>query len=190
MDNENRTPPRSKRSIDHSVFGIENLAPKENAFKPVRILKGKFFNKRGVSQWLNWVLLVLFAVLLSTIMYNWISGYVEGQRQHLIRITDSDDCDAVAIKAKACQNTQTLYINTTNIRELPIHNIIFRIFDSYYEVETKDLNLTIKPEETQTVKVLKLGMTQQLELIPVVYTEHNAVVCRKSMITLTDITVC
>jgi len=136
------------------------------------------------------VLILLLMVVLGMFMYNWVGDYVETQRAQLTSLEDTGDCDSVAIKVKACQNAQTLYINVTNIKEWPVHSLIFRIFDIYTEVETKSLNVTIKPEDTASMKVTKLSMTDQLELIPVIHKGSNEIVCRVKMATLETVGLC
>ncbi|MFH1133791.1 MAG: hypothetical protein V1735_04820 [Nanoarchaeota archaeon] len=145
---------------------------------------------KGASQWISWILLLFLGVILSVFMYSWISDYVQSKNQQLIQLTDTEDCEATGLSAVACQNTQTLYINATNIESLPIHHILCRIFDIYYEVESKNLNLSVKPGQTVSAKLLKSSMTKQLELIPVLRKDNSEIVCRKRMVTLTNVTVC
>ena len=52
------------------------------------------------------------------------------------------------------------------------------------------MNVSIYPSEVENIKLLKQSATQQLEIVPVIFTESDKVFCYKKTISVTDIDFC
>jgi len=151
----------------------------------------KKLSKKGVSVWISYVLVILFTVTLSVFMYNWIFGHAESTRDKMLTLVDTDECQLVGIKLEACQNTQTLYINATNIKNVVIDRIVFRLINVYDEPERRETNITISPGETIKINLLKdYGITNDLEALPTLVKDDKQIICESRKATLSSISLC
>jgi FlaG/FlaF family flagellin (archaellin) len=124
-------------------------------------------NKKGVSMYISWILLMLMAIILSALMYNWYTGRTEQYAERLTTESTKEVCTSVGINIKgACQDTQMLYINITNSLDIKIDQLVFNLVDLYDDVENKKYNLTLYPGETEKIKLLKQGTLKQIEVVP------------------------
>ncbi|MCP3681919.1 MAG: hypothetical protein GY861_04440 [bacterium] len=149
-------------------------------------------NKRGVSQWISWVLLMGLAIALGTGFYYWMQNYTEETTQDTILRADyAILCEDAGISiTDVCQNPQTLNMNLTNSNNLKVKGFVFRLFDIYNMPQTVEKNETIDPQETKNVVIVKQGVTKQMELIPVIYSGKNRLICTNRKTTMTDIAFC
>lgn len=147
-------------------------------------------SKKGISQWLSWVLLVVLAVILSVAVFKWASGVVRDRSNDLVRLYDNEECETTSIRIEnACQDTQTLYMNITNNNEQRVNGLLFRLFDVFKQPDVREKNLTLYPGRSETVRVLKQYSVKNVEVIPVVRTDENIIVCT-SKLTTARVTVC
>lgn len=141
-----------------------------------RRIKGK----KAISIWISWVLVMLFASLLSVVVYKWVSGLAGQTTKDLKRIYDTDECDQVSLRIEnVCQDTQSLYTNITNNNELKIDRVLFRMFDVFNFPESTERNITITPGRTEEVQVFKQHSVKRLEIIPIMEVDGELVVCTK-----------
>jgi len=139
----------------------------------------KHIHKKGVHVWVSWILLIAFALLLSTMMYNWIYGFSEKSAKELeTRTYRAEGCDDVAIVIESmCQNSQTLYMNITNNKNIIIKQVIIRLYDIYDTPENKQINLTIRPGRAEEIEILKQGHLSRVELVPVSKKGSELLIC-------------
>ncbi|MBN2454194.1 hypothetical protein JXB11_01475 [Candidatus Woesearchaeota archaeon] len=151
-----------------------------------------FTNKKGLAVWVSWVLVVGMAVVLGTFFFNFIRGLAESSVEELIeRNGQSEICDAIAIRVdNICQNTQTLNINVSNNGNLRVDELLFRMFDIYGQPQGVYKNLTLNTEKTLTLIVVKQGVIDQVEVIPVGKEEKKRYICQNKRITEEQITFC
>lgn len=141
-------------------------------------------SKKGDSQWLSWVLLTAFMVALGVMMQNFMTGFTEDTTQSIKeRVYNSEECDSVAISIDSvCQNTQSLYINLTNRRDIAISKVMFRMYDIYNGPTWLESNVTIDLgiDDTQEVIALRQGdfkKVSRLEVVPVVFKDNFEIIC-------------
>ena len=149
-------------------------------------------SKKADGLWISWVLLLAFVVALSTFMFNWTQSRNEVFAKELQVMADTAECDSVSIRVQeSCQNPQLLNINISNSNSIKVDQLVFNIYDVYLENPlTRVKNITIFPSEVENLKILKQSTTQQLEIVPVVFTEEDKIFCYKKTLTLTDIDYC
>ena len=152
----------------------------------------KVLNKKGNSMWISWILLMAFAVVISIFMYDWIFGFSSDAASDLEQRTyAAEGCDDISIAILGiCQDTQTLYINITNTKNLRVKQLVFRVYDIYDEPETKTKTLDVFPGRTESVQVLKQGRTGRLEIIPVSKKKDSTIMCNERMVIKEDIPTC
>ena len=154
--------------------------------------KSKVKNKRGVHIWVSWILLLVFALVLSVMMYNWMYGFSEKSVKELeTRTYKAESCDDIAISITGiCQNSQTLYMNITNNQNIIIKQVIFRLYDVYDTPETKRKNITLRPGRGESIEVLKQGHLSRVELIPITQKGDEFIICPDRMVSDEDIGFC
>jgi len=152
----------------------------------MKILK----SKKAVAIWMSWVLLTAFMVALSAFMYNWIAGYSESSAEDIAATYGQGSCSSAAIEVSGCQESERLILEINNKGNLKIDKIIFRLYDLYGNIESKEKDVNVKAGKTKDIKVLKQGTIQILESVPVLVKDGDKIVCRDKMHTLENITTC
>jgi len=154
-------------------------------------MMGRKIGKKGVAEYLSWVLLISFAAAMSVFMYSWINGQVQTNTQDIQQRADTALCDNVGINIiSVCQNTQTLNMNISNVKVLGISSLTFRFYDLYDNQDQRSINVTIRPGEKQDIQVIKQGTLKQAEIIPVTKQENTIITCAKSKLTIENIKIC
>lgn len=148
-------------------------------------------NKKGVSLYISWILLMLLIISLSAIMYNWYNQRAERSADILKEQSTEDVCNKVGILIEnICQNTQTLNINISNSRDIKVNQLIFGLIDIYKDPETKKVNVTIYPGETEQIEIIKQGTLYQVDVIPVVVVDKITNICSNSKVFKNSIAQC
>lgn len=149
--------------------------------------------KKGVEAWISWVLLMGLGVALGTVYFAWMRGYT--QETVIVGIGGKSEflttCEGVAIMVKnVCQYTQTLNMNVTNTKDLKIDELMFRIYDIHLNADVRETNITIRPGKTQSVNMVKQGIVQDIEIIPVVHKGSKRLVCEERRVTEQNVKFC
>jgi hypothetical protein len=149
-------------------------------------------SKKGAALWISWVLLLAFVVGLSVFMFRWSQDRSEVFAKELRIMADTAECDSVGIRIEdICQNPQSLNMNISNKNSIRVDQFVMNIYDVYLENPlSRTVNVSLYPSEIENVKVLKQSTTQQLEIVPVVFTEDDKIFCYKKTVTVTDIDYC
>ena len=144
--------------------------------------------KRGVSIYISWILVMVFVVILSTLMFNFMRGYAERSSQEIKeRALTTLECDVVAVTIDyACQNTQNLYINVTNRGDINIKGLLFRSYDLYYEPQTdeKNVSLMIGKYNSKELNLVKRGdvkKIRKIEVVPILISDGIRIICENKM---------
>ena len=134
---------------------------------------------------------MLLIISLSAIMYNWYNQRAERSADILKEQSTEDVCDKVGILIEnICQNTQTLNINISNSRDIKVNQLIFGLIDIYKDPETKKVNVTIYPGETEQIEIIKQGTLYQVDVIPVVVVDKITNICSNSKVFKNSIAQC
>ncbi len=148
-------------------------------------------NKRGISLWIEFVLLMAFAVGLSIFLNNWMKDYTLKTTETIKeRNYNTELCDGVAISIDAaCQSNSTqsnstpinLYINVTNRGNLRITKQILRIYDNITTLanwEVHENTLLIKPGRMMRISnTSSLDYVGYIEVVPVTEKGDLEIVC-------------
>ncbi len=148
-------------------------------------------NKKGVSLYISWILLMLLIISLSALMYNWYNQRAKRSADVLKEQSTEDVCDKVGILIKyLCQNTQTLNINISNKGDIKVNQLVFGLINIYKDPETKKVNITIYPGETEHLEIIKQGTLYQVDVTPVVVVDGITNVCSNSKVFKNNIAQC
>lgn len=147
-------------------------------------------DKKAVALWMSWVLLTAFMVFLSAFIYNWIYAYAETSGERLEVRYNEESCDRIAIDTEACQKAEDLNIIIHNNGNLGIDKIIFRLYDLYGNIETKEKDIRIKAGKDKEITLLKQGTIKRIEAIPIILTGDQEIICRDKMQTNLNIRFC
>jgi len=149
-------------------------------------------NKKAISLWISWILILALAITLSAFMYVWITSTTETATESFKYIYDRSECDNVALMIEACKQAQTLYINVSNKLLLAVDGLIFRIHYSDYSSTTTNISVKLSPGEKKdyTVAYDSAKTLTALEVIPVIQTEDFRIICRSRLARLDTINSC
>ena len=148
--------------------------------------------KEGVAEWLSWVLLVALAVVIGTFVLQWTKGHTTETVEDL---TEKGEiltlCQETGVAVLGyCQDTQTLNINVTNNNNRKVDALIVRGFDIYNNPQGGQKNVSLDPEKTKNVVVVKQGVLIRAEVMPIIVVGKKRVVCQSRKVAIEDITFC
>lgn len=143
-------------------------------------------NKRGVSLWIEFVLLMGFAVALSIFLNDWMRDYTTNTAETIVeRHYNTELCDGIAVSIDAaCQANSTpinLYINVTNRGNLRITKQIVRIYDNITTLanwEVIENTQLIRPGRMKRISnISSLDYIGYIESVPVTEKGDLEIVC-------------
>ncbi len=148
--------------------------------------------KKAVSVWISWVLLTAFVVLIGTMVLQWTKSHTA---ETVEDITEKGEvlnlCGETGLSVTGyCQDAQTLNINVTNNNNRKIEAVIVRGFDVYNNPQGGQKNISLVPEKSKAVAVVKQGVLKRAEVMPVIAVGGKRVVCQSRKITLESIEFC
>lgn len=149
-------------------------------------------NKKAVSIWISWILVIAFTIAISTFMYAWIVGTTETATEQFKYIYDRAECDNIAIQIDACKQAQDLYINVTNKLLLSVDGLIFRVHYSDFSSNITNMSVSLNPGEKKDylVEYDNSKNITDLEVIPITQTDDFRIVCTSRLARLDSINSC
>ncbi|MBI2133755.1 hypothetical protein HYU11_03680 [Candidatus Woesearchaeota archaeon] len=149
-------------------------------------------NKSAASQWLSWVLLVGLAAVLGIFMLNWIRDTASTHTEDLkLRAERATLCTNIGVRIDGlCQNTQTLNMNVSNNNDAGIKSILVLMIDIYGDPQLRETNITILPEESKELKIVKQGIVQKIEVVPSTYLGNKRIDCQEKRVATEIIPIC
>ena len=156
-----------------------------------KILK-MIHSKKAEAIWLSWVLLLAFVVALSAFMFGWSTERNELFASELRVMADTAECDSIGIRVDdICQNPQSLNMNVSNRDSIAVSQLAMNVYDVYMENPlSREVDVSIRPAESENVRVLKQSTTQEVEIVPVIITQDNKIFCYERALTIADIDYC
>lgn len=155
-------------------------------------MKSYMKTKKGVSAWLSWVLLVALAVIVGTFVLQWSRSNTTKTVEDL---TEKGEiltfCQETGIAVKDyCQNTQTLNINVTNNNNRKVDALMLRGFDIYSNPQGGQKNISLDPEKALSVVIVKQGVLERAEIMPVIIVGNKRAICQSRKVTIESIPFC
>jgi FlaG/FlaF family flagellin (archaellin) len=153
----------------------------------------KSIQKRGVSLWISWVLIIALMAILAVIVIGWMNDFTISSTDRIKQVYDTTECNYVSVSIDSvCQNTQTLNMNVTNLKNIDVDKIIFRIYDIYGNPDVKEVDTLIRhgSSNTEKLEIIKQGVTDRLEAVPVIIQEKRKVICEKRQVSVESISFC
>ncbi len=155
---------------------------------------GKGFNqgKKGIAVWISWVLLVAFSVLIGSVVLNFTRSHTTATVDDL---TEKGEvlmlCQETGLAVNSyCQKTQTLNMNVTNNNNRKIEALVVRGFDIYNNPQGGERNISLEPDKTKSISVVKQGVLKRAEVMPLIIVGKKRVVCQSRKITLEPVEFC
>lgn len=154
----------------------------------IKMMKGK----KAVSVWVSYVLLTALVVSLGTIVLQWSRETTQETVDDIVEKGDSlTACAAAGMDIKdLCQNTQSLNMNVTNTNEVKLEGLWASMFDIYNMPQTSAINITIQPQKTKGVDILKQGIVKRVEFSPFVSKGGKRIKCLSRKVSFDSIPVC
>ncbi|NQU79004.1 hypothetical protein HQ545_04510 [Candidatus Woesearchaeota archaeon] len=140
----------------------------------------KRFNRKAVSPWISWVLLVAFAIMLSALMYEFMVGYTEDSTEDMKKVVyNTDECRLVGLNAdSACMSAQVLNITLRNNNYIRISEMDFRIYNGRVPLHTNETSIAMNPDRIKQV-LLDTGVSSvtYVEVIPHIEKDGFEIIC-------------
>lgn len=148
--------------------------------------------KKGVSAWLSWVLLVAMAVIIGAFVLQWTRSQTAETVEDLVEKGDILVlCQEAGLAVNGyCQDTQTLNINVTNNNNRKVDALIVRGFDIYNNPQGGQKNISLDPEKTRNVVVVKQGVLKRAEIMPIIAVGKKRAICQSRKVTVESIPFC
>lgn len=149
-------------------------------------------NKKGIAVWISWVLLVAFSVLIGSLVLQFSKSHTTKTVDDL---TEKGEiltlCQETGLAVNSyCQKTQTLNMNVTNNNNLKVSAVMVRGFDIYNNPQGGERNISIEPEKTKSIAVVKQGVLKRAEVMPMIIVGKKRVVCQSRKVALEPIDFC
>ena len=149
-------------------------------------------NKKGVEVWISWVMLIAFSVLIGSIVLQFTRSHTTSTVDDL---TEKGEiltlCQETGLAVNSyCQKTQTLNMNVTNNNNRKVEALMVRGFDIYNNPQGGERNISLAPDKTKSVSVVKQGVLKRAEVMPMIVVGKKRVVCQSRKITLEPIDFC
>jgi hypothetical protein len=156
------------------------------------MVRSIWHEKRGVSVWISYVMLTAMVVSLGILVLRFSRDNTEQTVEDLVERGDAlTECEQTGIHIReACQDAQTLNMNVTNVNNRRVDELLVRTFDIYRNPGSGGLNVTILPQETKEVSVIKQGISTRAEVIPVVRKSGSRIICQSRSVALEEISIC
>jgi len=149
--------------------------------------------KKGVSIWISWVLILALMGILATITIAWLNDFTLSSTTRIKQVYDTAECNYVSVSIDyVCQNTQTLNMNVTNLKNIDIDKLIFRIYDIYGNPDVKEVDTLIRhgSSNTEKLEIIKQGVTDRIEVVPITIKDKKEVICEKRQVSVETISFC
>lgn len=152
------------------------------------------FVRKAQQQYLSWIIIVAIVVAISFALYRWSIEQARQAGEDIETQTDPIVCSEVGISVKdICQDFRSIRINLTNVNTLDIIGFQIRAVGLYPDEEnyldTRTILVSIIPDDTAKLTILKKTTASQIELIPIakrneknIYCEEQSVLMRKDII--------
>jgi len=113
-------------------------------------------------------------------MHRWVITMTQNNVNQMQKtVYDTAECDFTGINIDSvCQDTQTVYTNITNTKELEVTAIYIRTYNMYNQPDMYEKNLTIKPGRTMKLDIFKEGAIKKLEIIPIITKNKKTIICK------------
>jgi hypothetical protein len=142
-------------------------------------------SKKAVSQWLSWILLTAFMVVLSVVVYDWYINYTKESITTMKQaVYNTDDCTSITMCLKLVNSTQDLNINITNNGYITIDRLFVRVYNSTDDFVQFEYNTTLKPDRTRNyifnstnVNYTGMGNVTYVEAVPIIVKDDLTVIC-------------
>ena len=144
------------------------------------LVSGVLNQKKAVSPWISWVLLVAFAVVLSAFMYNFMVSYTKSSTDDMKKVVyNTDECRFVSINIEdACLSSQVLNITLQNRNYIRIDSMDFRFYNGRVPLHTNITEIAMNPNRKKVVS-LDTGTSSvtRVEVIPHITKENMDIIC-------------
>jgi hypothetical protein len=149
-------------------------------------------HKKAADQWISWVLLMGFTVMLSALMYSFMVDYTESSTDDMKKVVyNTDECRMVSLNIdSACVSAQALNMTLQNKNYVRIDSMDFRFYNGRIPLHTNQTNITMNPNRVKEIS-LDTGVTgiTLVEVIPHIIKEKNDIICSDKKVSA-EVTAC
>ena len=149
-------------------------------------------SKKGVSVWISYILLTALVVSLGFLVLTFTRETTQRTVDDIVERGETLSlCEISGVDVQnLCQNTQTLNMDVTNTNDIKVVGLWARMFDIYGNPQVSSRNITIAPQKSKSISIIKQAIVGKVEIIPVVQGDNKLVKCQSRSISFDPVTVC
>jgi len=151
-----------------------------------------FLNKRGVSVWISYVLLTALVVALGFLVMTFSRDSTQETVDDIVQRGDALRlCGVSGVDVRdLCQSTLGLSMNVTNTNDVKVVGVWARMFDIYGDPQVSSRNVTILPQKTLELSMLKQGVVAKVEIIPMIEKGDKLIRCQSRAVVFEPVPIC
>jgi len=144
-------------------------------------------NKKGVSEYISWILIFGMVVMLSFVLFNWSMSLAKQSSEDLQTRTDPLICSEIGISIEGiCQSFKSIEMNISNINSYEITGFLIRTVGLYPDEEnyldSNTVMTQVEPGETEKISILKSGTLSQVQIIPMGVKNNKNIYCEEQSV--------
>ncbi|RLE38146.1 hypothetical protein DRJ17_04845 [Candidatus Woesearchaeota archaeon] len=148
-------------------------------------------NKKAISEYISWVLLILIVVTIAVIVATFVQRFSEKSVSNIQTSVSVEECNFVSVSVPGlCQKPLSLYINITNNNLITITELKFRLVYLNNSTDNQRKIITIIPGDTKELELLTQEIIKKLDIIPVFQKENKRIICEEQKYSTETIEIC
>lgn len=149
-------------------------------------------SKKAIAAYLAYVFLAAFFVVLSAVMYNWITATTQTTALDLRSYVDSStECNYVSFDVNnVCQTHNELFMELENKDFISIKEVLVRLFDGKGEAMLSRERLDLISGTSTKLIIKKSHLNPKLEILPVISSQENNVICKEKTFIINEVPDC
>jgi hypothetical protein len=145
-------------------------------------------NNKGQNQYMSWILIFGMVIALSFLLYNWSIEQAKERTQEIESRTDPLVCQELSINIdSACQKSNTIVFNITNVNTVKVYGFVFRTVGLYPSsddyLNSKTIYSSIEAADTKKFELIKENTLSQIQIIPIGRRKTMDIICDEKSIT-------
>ena len=133
-------------------------------------------DKRSIALWISFILLVLFAIILSVFTMAWVKNRAKESGEELEKVLYHDElCDKINIWVNASYTTSTINLSIENIGTWRIDRVLIEFFNDSLPTNDQEYDCKLRPGYSKVLKLSKQG--NLIYITPIVRKDSLKIIC-------------
>ena len=133
-------------------------------------------DKRSIALWISFILLVLFAIILSVFTMAWVKNRAKESGEELEKVLYHDElCDKINIWVNASYTTSTINLSIENIGTWRIDRVLIEFFNDSLPTNDQEYDCKLRSGYSKVLKLSKQG--NLIYITPIVRKDSLKIIC-------------